>query len=109
LGRQADLHDPVHLYKVGMPAWQNVASVVLLAAGILLELVRSRAAKYINLGYFLALSGFALVVFLSELAGAVDAHGMSLIFFVVVGLPSLAVLAVDAWLYGIWRGSRSAA
>ena len=103
-GIRADLQDSVKAYRADFPDLQNVASVLILLSGIVLELVRSKAAKFVNIGYFSLVAAWAVLTFGAEMLGLLHADGMSFVFLVYYGIPSLIIAAVDWYLYRTPRG-----
>jgi hypothetical protein len=77
-----------------------LVSVAVLLSGILLELFGARLAKYVNLGYFLAIFLWSAGLFVGEyILHATNAGGMSAVFLLTKGLPAVLIFGVDFWLY----------
>lgn len=98
-GVAADLQDQVRAYRAQLPDIRHILSVTLLVLGIVLELTRSKAARFVNIGYFGLASLWAIAVFVAELLGFVHADGISIVYLLFYGPPALAITMIYWRLY----------
>jgi hypothetical protein len=84
---------PLHTY------FLPVLGIVILFAGILLELKQSRAAGYWNTGVYLVVALYSLGLIVISSAGETEARNYGILF----GVPSFIIAVATSLLY--WRAS----
>jgi hypothetical protein len=99
--RAADRRDWAHNFQPSPLSLSQVAWMIPLAVGIILELTTYRAARVFNVGWYATFGLYMIVGFVlatNHLAGLSEPeHWLPVVIF--AGIPSLAVAVLLNWLY----------